>query len=114
MDYNLQYKNIYSAANATEAHLIKGLLEQESIDTILEGEDLAIATGGLPTDVMQVDIKVDEKKYTEALEIISNYERTLKEPVEDSHSWECEQCNQINPEAFEICCSCQANQLTNK
>ena len=108
----MKYKNIYSAANATEAHLIKGLLEQESIDTTLYGEDLSIATGALPTDVAQVRILVNEDKYAEALEIISNYEKTLKEPARNGKSWKCEECNQINPETFEICWSCQGNRLT--
>ena len=108
----MRYKNIYSAANATEAHLIKGLLEQESIDTTLYGEDLSIATGALPTDVAQVGILVNEDKYAEALEIISNYEQTLKEPAQNGKSWKCEECNQINPETFEICWSCQGNRLT--
>ena len=112
MGKTMNYKTIYSAANATEAHLIKGLLEQNSIETNLMGEDLSIGMGGLPIDVMQVKIKVDEDKYSEALEIISNYEQLLKQPAQDGKSWECEECNQVNPETFEICWSCQANRLT--
>ena len=108
----MEYKNIYSAANATEAHLIKGLLEEEAIETILSGEELSIATGGLPIDVIQVGIMVNEEKYSEAMDIISNYEQTLKEPVQDGKGWECEECHKVNPETFEICWSCQANRLT--
>ena len=33
MGETMNYKTIYSAANTTEAHLIKGLLEQKSIET---------------------------------------------------------------------------------
>ena len=106
------YNNIYSAANATEAHLIRGLLEQESIETRLSGDNLSIATGGLPTDVIQVEIMVNKEKMAEALTIILNYEQTLKEPVQDGKSWECEECKQLNPETFAICWSCQANRLT--
>ena len=108
----MKYKNIYSAANATEAHLIKGLLENESIETTLSGEGLSIAMGGLPTDVIQVGIMVNEDKYAESLEIISNYEQTLREPAQDGKSWECNECKQVNPEIFEICWNCQANRLT--
>ena len=108
----MNYKEIYSAANATEAHLIKGLLEQKSIETNLTGEDLSIGMGGLPTDVLQVEILVNEDKFSEAMEIISCYEQTLKEPAQDGKSWECDQCSSVNPETFEICWSCQANRLT--
>ena len=108
----VKYKNLYSAANATEAHLIKGILEHASIETILSGEDLSIGVGELPIDVLQVIIMVNEYKYADALEIISNYEKILREPVQDGKSWQCEECNQVNPETFEICWSCQANRLT--
>ena len=107
----MNYKKVYSAANATEAHLIQGLLERESIETNLSGENLSTAWGGLQTDFNQVDILVDEEKYSEAVEIISNYEQILKEPAQDGKSWECEGCTQINPETFEICWNCQTNRM---
>ena len=108
----MNYKNIYTAANAIEAHLIKGLLEQESIETSLSGEDLSIGIGGLPTHVIQIEILVNEEKFSAAMEIISKYEQTLREPIQDGKSWKCEECNSVNPESFEICWSCQANRLT--
>ena len=108
----MNYKKIYSAANATEAHLIQGLLERESIETSLSGEGLSSAWGALPTDVNQVEILVDEEKYAEAVEIILKYEEILKHSARDGKSWQCEECNKVNPETFEICWSCQANRLT--
>ena len=108
----MNYKKIYSAANSIEAHMIQGLLERNSIETNLSGEGLAIATGGLPTDVIQVDILVEEEKHAEALEIISNYEEILRQPAQDGESWECEECNKVNPDTFEICWNCQANRMT--
>ena len=88
--------------------MIQGLLERASIETNLSGEGLAIATGGLPTDVIQVKILVNEEKYTEALEIISDYEQILKLPAKDGKSWECKECKKVNPDTFELCWSCQA------
>ena len=108
----MHYKEIYLAANATEAHLIQGLLERESIETSLYGEGLSIAWGGLPTELNQIEILVDENMYSEARGIISKYEEILRNPAQDGHSWECEECQQVNPETFEICWSCQANRLT--
>ena len=108
----MQYKKLYSASNTTEAHLIKGILENADIETILLGEDLSIGVGELPVDVLQVTIKVNKLKYSEALEIISNYEVLMREPVQDGKSWKCEECNNVNPENFEICWSCQGNRLT--
>ena len=55
----------------------------------------------------------DEEKYPEALQIISNYEDLLKQPAQDDgQSWECEECNKVNPETFEMCWSCQTIRMT--
>ena len=108
----MNYKKIYSAANAVEAHMIQGLLEQESIGTNLSGESLSTAWGGLQTDFNEVEILVDEEKYAEALEIISNYEEILRQPAQDGESWKCEECNKVNPDTFEMCWSCQAIRMT--
>ena len=108
----MNYKKVYSATNATEAHMIQGLLEQKSIETILSGENLSTAWGGMQTDFNEVEILVDEEKYAEALQIISNYEEILKLPAQDGESWECEECKKVNPDTFEICWSCQANRMT--
>ena len=108
----MNYKEGYSAANITEAHLIQGLLERESIGTYLTGENLSTIWGGMQTDFSEVEILVDEEKYAEAVEIISNYEEILKHPVQNGKSWQCEECNKVNPETFEICWNCQANRMT--
>ena len=98
----MNYKEVYSAANVTEAHLIQGLLERESIETNLSGENLSTVWGGMQTDFNQVDILVNEEKYSEAVEIISNYEEIVKHPAQNRKSWQCEECNKVNPETFEI------------
>ena len=103
---------VYSAANTTEAYLIRGLLNQSSIESEIQGENLTIAAGGLPADVYQVDVFVDDSKYSEALEVILNYEQILHKPAKDGESWECEGCEKINPDTFEICWNCQSNRLT--
>jgi len=107
----MKYKKLYLAANAWEAHLIQGLLELEAIETHLFGEVLSTAVGELPTDVIQVEIQVNEDKFSEAMRIITNYEQTLRAPVQDGKSWKCEECDSVNPETFEICWSCEANRL---
>ena len=108
----MDFKKIYSAVNATEAHLIKGLLEQKSVKTDITGENLSTVWGGLQTDFNEVEIFVDEEKYAEALEVIANYKNILRQPAHDEEGWECEECNKVNPETFEMCWSCQTNRMT--
>jgi len=101
----MNYKLIYKAANSHEAHFIKGLLIKESIKSELLGENLSLAIGELPTEVMQVDILVPKNKLHEAEKIISNYEKKLSLNNQDNE-WECKKCKKLNPFNFDICWNC--------
>ena len=96
----IEYRHLYNAANTTEAYFIKGILENNGINTILFGEDLSIGVGELPVDVLQVEIKVDKKKYTEAVNIISDYEKKNNGYVNKNNNWKCVKCNSFNPFNF--------------
>ncbi len=91
-------KTLYTAANAPEAHLIKGLLEQSG---------LTIGIGGLPIDAAQVEVKVNEDQFEEAVKIVKDYENKMLGDVEESTQWECKNCSKMNPASFGICWNCQ-------
>ena len=105
----MKFKNLYLAANSAEAHIIQGLLVRESIKVNLVGEGLSIAAGGLPADVYQIKILVEEKKYNKALDIINEYEKILKSENIDQGEWRCMHCDNLNPETFDICWSCNSS-----
>ena len=102
----MKFKNLYLAANSAEAHIIQGLLNRESIKVNLVGEGLSIAAGGLPADVYQIKILVEEKHYHKALDIINEYENILKTDNLDQEEWKCKSCDNLNPKIFEICWNC--------
>ena len=106
----MKHKLIYSAANYLEADFIKGLLEQESIATTLSGEHFSSLYHGFVLNIL-----VNEDKFSEATEIIIKYEQTncdfTRESVQNGKSWECDECNSMNPETFEFCWQCQANRF---
>jgi len=104
-------KTLYTAANAPEAHLIKGLLEQSGIGVSLAGESLTIGIGGLPIDAAQVEVKVNEDQFEEALKIIKDYENKMLGDVEESTQWECKNCSKMNPVSFGICWNCEIYNL---
>ena len=108
----MKFKKIYSAANPTEAYFIEGLLKNQSIETMLTGENLMIAVGELPTDVFQIKVLVNEVKYTEALNIISNYEKDLKYTTYEDKNWKCGNCKNLNPITFELCWNCEYDRET--
>ena len=100
----MNYKQLYKAADENEAHFIKGLMKEYSIDVNLLGEGLSIAIGELPLEVKQVDILVHENQYNDAKNIIDKYEEDLQNS--SNTKWNCSDCNEINPGTFEICWSC--------
>ena len=66
-------KKIYSAANLTEAHIIKGLLESNGIETYVGGFYLQGGIGELPASDTAA-IYVYEEQAAEAKIIIHQYE----------------------------------------
>ena len=102
----MNYEIIYKAANSHEAHFIKGLLKQYSIESKLLGENLSIGIGELPVDVLQVDILVPKDQIEKSRNIISDYENNLLSN-KNKENWECPSCKKTNPSSFEICWNCK-------
>lgn len=65
--------SIYNATSTTEAHLIKGLLEQHGIEAQVSGHYLQGALGELPViDLIQVTVEDNDEH--RALKVIEDYE----------------------------------------
>ena len=70
---------IYEAANSTEAHIVRGLLESRGIQSRVEGEYLQGAMGELPAAGLAA-VSVEEDDVEEALRLIGEYDQgTLDE-----------------------------------
>ena len=98
---------IYRAANATEAHVIRGLLEQNSIRVRLLGEDLSSGIGELPIDVIEVEIHVPTGYRQLARQLIDEYEIRPSVVGEAGFEWTCKACGEDNPATFGVCWNCQ-------
>ena len=68
------YRTVFIASDAIQAHLVKGLIESEKIRVYLLGEALAGAVGELPATVMQIEVQVPSEDYLEAREIALRFE----------------------------------------
>mgnify|MGYP001812782583 FL=1 len=64
---------IYSAQNAIDAHIVKGMLEQQGIQARINGEFLQGGIGELPL-IDLVTVSVAEEDYEKALEVLREYE----------------------------------------
>ena len=68
-------RKIFSASNITEAHLIKGLLEQEGIAAEVSGGFLQGGFGELPV-VDMISVCVSKEDEQRALAIVKQYENS--------------------------------------
>ena len=105
----MSLKKIYTALNSTEAHLIQGLLEQNSIVVHIQGEEISNTWGSLNTEFSKIILLVAKKDYEKALTYISNYRTIINKKNNNDKNWECIECSNINPDSFELCWSCQKN-----
>lgn len=64
---------LYAADSAIDAHLLKGLLEQQGIDVRIIGEFLQGAVGELPATGL-VQVLVPEEDYDDALATLEAFE----------------------------------------
>ncbi len=65
-------KTVQHALNSIEAHIIKGLLESEGIQSSILGEYLQGAMGELPANGL-IRVVVCEEDYEQAASVIDNW-----------------------------------------
>jgi hypothetical protein len=65
-------KIVYNAANSLEAHMIRGLLEQQNIPAYVHGEHLQSGIGEIPA-IGLVNVNVDDENYQAAKTVIQNW-----------------------------------------
>jgi len=64
---------VYTAQNSIDAHIIKGLLEQQGISARVNGEYLQGGIGELPPMGL-ITVSVAEENYEQALKFVLEYE----------------------------------------
>jgi len=101
------FERIYRAANATEAHVIRGFLEQYGIQVRLFGEGLSSGLGELPVDVIEVEIHVPASYRQLARQLIDEYEVRPSVVGDTQGEWKCKTCGETNPASFGLCWNCQ-------
>jgi hypothetical protein len=102
-------KQVYIADDPTEAHLVKGILEQHGISCEIRGEALWSARGGLPltSEALPSIWIVDESKFDEAQELTEQFKnKTLT--ADTGTSWTCPECGVEVEGHFTDCWKCGA------
>lgn len=104
---NNEFVRVYRAANSTEGHLIKGMLEHHGMLVRIFGDGLSSGVGELPADVLQVEIQVEQGYRELARRLISEYEEYARKERFAADRWFCQECKEENPAEFDMCWKCQ-------
>lgn len=93
---------VYSAPDAATVHLLKGILDQRGIRTIVRGEFLqggvAPTEGWVELFVLKMQDVPEAKAVVE--EVIS------AEPTPESEPWTCPECGESIEGQFTVCWNC--------
>ena len=103
-------KQIYIADDPTEAHLVKGILEQYGISCEVRGEALWSARGQLPltSETLPSLWIADDSKFEEAKGLIEQFKnKTLA--ADAGTSWKCPSCGVEVEGQFTDCWQCGAS-----
>lgn len=58
--------------NAISANICKGVLEENGVPAFVLGENLVWSTGAVNTDLVSVEVVVDDSLYDRAMEILGS------------------------------------------
>lgn len=103
-------KQVYIADDPTEAHLVKGILEQYGISCEIRGEALWISRGGVPltSETLPTIWIKDDGRYEEAKELTERFQKgTLT--TKTGSDWKCPECGEEVEGQFTDCWQCGAN-----
>lgn len=107
-----ELKKIYVANGPGDAHVLRGLLEVEGIQTVIRGDDMLPLQGGslfhVETRPSVWVLADDAARYARAVEIAGAYAAGRPEPLEDGEEggWRCASCGESIEAQFTACWSC--------
>ena len=106
-------RHVYTGRDEMDAHFVKGLLEQQGIRAVVEGENLEGAWGTLPLSPKSLpQVWVNDDDEPRAAEVVAEYrnvDRANADPAgEDAKrmTWVCANCGERNEEQFDRCWKC--------
>lgn len=101
-------KKVYTAANPAEAHIVRGILESHDIVAEVRGEALFSVRGELPMvgETFPTVWIVDEHDHQQAIQVVTEYDRKMKEEGATGDHWVCSSCGEQLEQQFTACWQC--------
>ena len=103
---------VYTARDEMDANFVKGLLRQEGIEAIVQGQALGEVWGNLPLTAKSLpSVWVPEADVERARPVVDEYRRTDEaNAVDDAErprsTWTCSNCGEKVEEQFTQCWKC--------
>lgn len=101
-------KKVYVAQNPMDAHMMRGFLQAEGIDSIVQGEDLFAIQGGVPVIYPTVWV-IDDADCERARQLVSVSEHGLGDGAAEAETWQCAKCGETLADQFTECWQCGAS-----
>ncbi|QOV89801.1 putative signal transducing protein [Humisphaera borealis] len=113
-------RHIYTARDAMDANFLRGLLEQQGINAVVQGEALQETWGNLNLSAESLpSVWVDEADLPRAMSVVDEYkkvdaanadrdddEAVVDPPTTATGSWTCGNCGRSNEPQFDRCWHC--------
>ena len=102
-----ELREVYSAANIQDAHIIRAALENVGIEAHVVGDHLQNAIGELPAGAIAPRVWVHAEQLDQARTVIKNHLDHEQLRANSATKWKCAECGESNGPAFELCWKCQ-------
>jgi hypothetical protein len=106
-------QHVYTARDAMDAHFVRGLLEQEGVRAVVQGESLQETWGGLSLSAENLPtVWVEDADVAKAEPVIRRYRETDRANADDNvadaprATWTCANCGERVEMQFEQCWKC--------
>lgn len=107
-------RQVYTARYPGEAELLKGILENEGIQSQVQGEWLSTIRGEVPmtADTLPSVWIAHDSDFDRATEIVTAYSQQQDEGEVEGEDWLCAECGEQSEPQFTSCWSCGAERKT--
>lgn len=109
-------QHIYTARDEMDANFVQGLLRQEGIESVVQGQSLGGVWGTMPVSAESLpSVWVDDGDVARAAPLIEAYRRTDQANADEPASaaarqtWVCANCGERVEEQFTQCWKCGHN-----
>ena len=100
---------IYGARDPIEAEFVRGLLEAEGIDAVVQGNALQTVLGDVPpTPAALPSVWVNEPDVDRATQIVDEMKRGGPAALDPQPAWTCPNCGTVLEGQFTQCWKCGA------